>query len=272
MLKKILFFIVILIPSSHFAQTFEKEFETNFVWEVKQIDEFIDRFNNVDATLINEYNKKHNASVKLTREKLIKSLFNTQRKDWNFADITELINQVNNKENPIFLDFNRENWCAKLICKVFWKGKIEKATLKLIVKNQSDGSCKWVISDIDAKFLFPKKIIGIENTIDQPHIPMADNANDYLNPISHTNDFMDIDKVTDTPKSIGNFIIKSDSYSENMCLFIKECLKKNIKILGVSSIKYSFLQIKGWEMIIEQFNRQSKNSGWLISKLNKVSS
>jgi hypothetical protein len=55
-----------------------------------------------------------------------------------------------------------------------------------------------------------------------------------------------------------------------MCLFIAECQKKNIKVLGVTAIKYSFFQIKGWEIVIEQFNRQTKNSGWLIGKLNKI--
>src|SRR6195952_2505907 len=103
MLKYLLAFLLVTYCAPLFAQNYQKELTTQFVWEVKQIDEFIERFNNSDTTLLKQYYQKHDSTKVLTRERLIKSLFNTQKKDWNFAEITSFIKQADNKANPKYL-------------------------------------------------------------------------------------------------------------------------------------------------------------------------
>jgi hypothetical protein len=271
MTKNILIFLFLISPFCNYAQTYEKEFETLFAWEVKQIDEFIERFNDSESTLIKKYNEKHNSSAKLTREKIIKSLFNASQKDWNFQEISSFIQQVDNPEDPEYLDFNNDNWLATVNCAVVFKGKAQTAILKLKIKNLSDGSCKWEIIDVAAGFLSP---LGVNKGSDlkQPIIPKAINTSDYLTPISNTNDFMDIDMVSENPINISNYITKSNQYNPNMCSFITQCLNKELKILHVNTVTYNFFQIKGWEIIVKKYNRETKNSGWLISKLIKKTS
>ncbi|MCF6130907.1 hypothetical protein [Flavobacterium wongokense] len=269
MLKKHFQILLMLIPLCGFAQAFETEFETNFAWEVKQVDEFIERFNDADHTLIKDYNKKFTKSP-LTREALIKSLFDSKRSDWNYEEVMTFITQVTNEEDPEYLDFNNENWYAKVSCNLKWKGKLQKAVLKLNIRNLANGGCKWVLTDIEADFLKLKNPDGTKVVVVQPQIATPTDFRKFLNPISHTNDFLEIDKISEDAADLGYYVDKSEKYSDSMCLFIAECRQNNIKILHANSIVYTFSQIKGWQIEIRQFNRQSRNSGWLISKLIKT--
>jgi hypothetical protein len=272
MLKNILIFLVLFIPKFLFAQSYEKEYVTQFAWEVKQIDEFIERFDDNDSTLIKQYNKKHNPATPLTREKLIKSLFNADRADWNFTDITAFIKQVDNKEKPIYLDFYNDSWLANVNCAVTWNGKPENILLKLKIQKLPNGSYKWVIADVEAKFLNQKSTGTTTSKITQPVLPKPTDSKISLNPMSHTTDFLNIDIVSNNSKNLGNYLAASNQYSDEFCLFINECLNNHLKILRANSVTYSCLQIKGWDIEIQQYNRQTKNSGWLISKLIKLSS
>src|SRR5688572_17901322 len=121
----LLCFAFFLSGTPVFAQTYEKEFETMFAWEVKQIDEFIERFNNTDKTLIREYSQKVEPGKEINRERLIKSLFNAENRNWNFNDITSFIQKVNDLDQPVFLSFYDTDWYAKLKCDVTYKGRPE---------------------------------------------------------------------------------------------------------------------------------------------------
>lgn len=268
-MKSFYWFFLVLIPTFLSAQRYEKEYVTVFAWEVKQIDEFIERFNDADGTLIKEYNKEYQPKVALTREKLIKSLFNAAKPDWNYTEITNFIEQVTVGNSPLLLDFNGENWYANVDCSVLWKGKPKTVQCKLKIINLPDGSCKWVISDVSAKFLLPIDAVGKPLPVTQPQMPKPVNKFESLNPMSHTNDFLNIDMVSENVKDISNYIEPSEHYSDMMSVFIRQILNKNLKILQTNSITYTFCQIEGWKIEVQQFNRPTKNSGWLISKLIK---
>ncbi|WP_309641457.1 hypothetical protein [Flavobacterium sp.] len=265
-------FFIVLIPSFLFAQSYEKEYVTLFAWEVKQIDEFIERFNDSDDALIKEYNKEYQPKVVLTREKLLKSLFNASKTDWNYTEITSFVQQVITSNPPLLLDFNAENWYANVTCTVLWKGKPKTVLCKLKIMNLPDGSCKWVLSDVSAKFLLPKDANGKPLPIEQPQLPMPNNKLGSLNPMSHTNDFLNIDMVSENTKNLSNYIEPSAHYSDMMSAFIRQILNKNLKILQTNYISYVFCQIDGWKIEIQQFNRPTKNSGWLINKLIRIPS
>ena len=273
MQRKLVIFLLLFGPQLCRAQDYEKEYVTLFAWEVKQIDEFIERFDDKDSTLIKLYNQKHNPSVPLTREKLIKSLFNAERKDWNYPEIIDFIREVQDKEHPQYLDLDKDDWFASLNCTVAWKGKAEKALLRLVIQKDLIGGYKWVIADVDAKFLNSGGANGATTTdTSQPVLPGAMDADAALNPMSHATDFLNLDMITREPRNIANYIVKSDRYGNDFCLFIKEILDDHLKLLTVNTITYDFLQIKGWDIQIQQFNRPGKNSGWLISKLTKLPS
>jgi hypothetical protein len=272
MLKKIILLSLFFIPKTLLAQSYEKEFETLFAWQVKQIDEFIERFDDNDSTLIKQYNQKHNgSSTVLTREKLIKSLFNAERTDWNYNELSDFIKQVDNKNNPQYLDFNNGNWFANVNCAIIWNGKPGTILLKLKIQKQTNGGLKWVIADVDAKGLKQPGNVTVAVKGTQPILPMPIDDTS-LNPTSHTTDFLNIDEVSMYPQNISNYLVTANNYSADFCLFINECLSNRLKIVRANSVTYSFYQIKGWEIEIQQYNRQTKNSGWLIYKLVKLPS
>ena len=113
MYKKLVIFFILIIPKLVLAQSpasqvarakILTELDVHFIYEVKQVDEFIDRFNN-DSTQLQEFMQRVNAP-KLSRESMIKTLFNYSRQGgWNSSDIVAFIKQVDNKQAPILLNF-----------------------------------------------------------------------------------------------------------------------------------------------------------------------
>lgn len=259
MYKKVLLgFLFICFSTPLFAQNYEKEFATIFAWEVKQIDEFIERFNNQDATLIKQYALKNNNGKDFTREKMVKSLFDAQSKSWNFTDINAFIKEVN--EQPMQLNFYDKDWYAKVDCAVTWNGKVQQAILILKLVVLPDSSSKWVISGVSSPLLKSASLGGAP-------VPASRDSRVSLNPVSHATDFMNISRVTENVVNIRNYFVPVEEQTEETKIFMQECAAGRMVIDRVTGISYHFLQLDGWIFEIRQFNRQTKNSGWLISKL-----
>jgi hypothetical protein len=264
MFKKILVaFIFFCTSAPSFAQNYEKEFETIFAWEVKQIDEFIERFNNKDKTLIRNYAQKTNNPAKdFSRERMLKSLFDAQKKTWNFDDINAFIKDA--RDENVRLSFYDQNWYAKVNCSVNWNGSPQKASLILKLVVMPDSASKWVISGVTAPFLK-------STTLRNLSIPEPRDKQSSLNPVSHATDFMNIGRVTENIVNIQNYFSPFELQNEETKIFMQECIAKRLVINGVSNISYHFLQVNNWIFELNQFNRQTNNSGWLISKLVRAS-
>lgn len=256
-------------PGRVLAQSYEKEFGVAFAWEVKQLDEFIERFNNDELSLLQAYLKKK-ATTPLTREQMLKSLFNAKGTSWNYGEITTFIKQVSNTAHPEYLNFDGADWYAKVRCQLLRQGKPDNAVLTLRIATLPDGSSKWVITDVE--FASPA-VAAAGSSAERPrvHGPLPTDPKTSLNPMSHAIDFMNIDLVTKNPANIENFVSNAPDRSPGLELFIEACLHDQLKIVRATSISYMFLQIKGWLIEVRQFNRASLNSGWLISKLVKIS-
>ncbi len=262
MFKKILLGMILCCVSTPiFAQNFEKEFETIFAWEVKQVDEFIERFNNNDKTLIKKYSAENGNAKDFTRERMIKSLFDAQGKSWKPEEINQFIKQSIDK--PVFLDFYNKDWYAKVTCSVNWNGKAQDLVMVLKVQVLPDSASKWIITNVWAPYLQSTEWKGKE-------IPVATDKLASLNPVSHATDFMNISRLTENLSNIKNYFVPTSEQNTQTKVFLQECMNKNLVIKQVNSISYHFLQIDNWIFEVKQFKRQTKNSGWLISKLIKA--
>ncbi len=271
MCKYAILLLLVCKCSISFSQANANEYETDFAWHVKQVDEFIERFNNKDETLIKLYAKKYNSSAVLTREVLLKSLFNAESKSWNIGDIKSFINQVNNKKRPVYINFFDNSWCAKLVCSVNWKGKPQTVLLTLKIKKLPDESSKWVITGAEAGFLKQQRLTdSIANRPLTP-VPVARDPKTSLHPFSHATRFMNIDLVSKDKINIENYYVKTVSEGTNdLPTFINEVVNNRLVVKRAVSLNYKFYQISGWVFEVNEFDRQSRNSGWLISKLTKV--
>jgi hypothetical protein len=268
MFKYVLIVLLSFLCLGAFAQDFENEYQGEFLWHVKQINEFVERFNNNDTTLLKQYYQK-NEVTKLTRERLIKSLFNAEQKDWKLDEIRSFIKYVDNKANPKFLSLYAGKWYAHINCAVTWKGKPETAALTLRLEKLANNGYKWVITDVKAKFLIAT--VQTDPALMAFVMPVAVDSTTSLNPMSHGTDFMNIDRVTSDKKNIANYFDADNSLSPITHYFIQECFSNRLKVKQANDISYSFMQIDGWAFDIQQYNRQTRNSGWLICKLTKTS-
>ena len=229
--------------------------DENFALKVKQIDEFMDRFNSLGATPIRQYVREHHAIDTLSRTSLILSLFNQEDTTWNQNTVRSFVSDVIRDSVPVTLDFYDEGWYAKLDCTGRYKGQEEEFTLVLSLEVLPRGrGSKWVIEGVSADFLEPKR------------------SRDYrraLNPASYGNDFIDLSEVLQDTANVRNYL-NTDRQHSQLLLFLNELHEKHLRFKQVNSITYHFLQIDNWIVKVRDFNRDTPNSGWLISELLQV--
>ena len=244
-----------LIGTALFAQTNDIAGEENFVYQVKQVDEFIDRFNNSDFSPIKKYLKDKYHLEEVSRSELIKSLFNHEDTKWNKTEVMEFLADVTENKPAPYLDFYDDNWYAELDCMATYKGKTENFTLVLKIETvEATGGSKWVIESVSADFL---------------NLPESEDYRKALNPASYGTDFMGlIDALTDSA-NYQNYISAKTQPSQ-LLLFFNELYEKKLTFKQVNEITYHFLQIDSWIFQVREFRRETKNSGWLISSLLKV--
>lgn len=77
---------------------------------------------------------------------------------------------------------------------------------------------------------------------------------------------MNLHKALDDPRHIEYYASKEYS-PDYLSLFFYQMKKRKLKFKEINSVKFHFLQIKNWYFELSYFNRNNKNSGWLISNL-----
>ena len=225
-------------------------YEENFAYEVKQIDEFFERFNN-DSTLIKDYIFKNYDRMEVDREDLLVSLFDLKSSYLNKEDVKSFIQTVNDSLKPVHLSFYDDDWYARVKCTVVYEEKIRELFLLLRVQIEKNGASKWVVHNVYADFL---------NT------PNGNNPRAFLNPVSHATDFMGLNRAFEDPENLKGYL-SSSFEDDHLSKFAIEMQNNRISLKQVENISYHFFQVDGWVFTVENFRRQEKNSGWLISRL-----
>ena len=252
--KSLLFLTLFLSFGTLFAQfpsQITKNEELNFALEVKQIDEFIERFNYQENTLLLEYVAENYPGKDLDRVSLLRSLFNQTNVDWDSALVEKFVKQMTNPLRPEVIDFMEDNWYAAVECSVIFKGKVHTPTLILQIQQERDLSSKWIIRAVDADFL---------------HFPPKSNPEHFLNPISHSTDFMGLSKAMRNKGHLPDYAY-GDFQPDLLSVYLYEVMRGNIQFIQVNTITYHFLQVEGWIFQVRRHLRNSRNSGWLIDKL-----
>lgn len=228
--------------------------EQEFVFEVKTIDEFIERFNNDQFTLVRQYLEKSGNKKKMTRVDLIKTLFNYTDPVWDKDVASQFLKEVCDTTKEKFLDFYSEDWFALAECQVRYKGTSRRVFIALqVVVSDRTGAAKWVICGARAPFLdFSRKV----------------DSRKFLNPISHATDFMGLKKAMEDKQFVRNYL--SDRFKEShLNKFLAEIASGDIQFEQINSITYHFLSLENWLFTVKEYIRPGKNSGWLIQSLSR---
>ncbi|MBR1786785.1 MAG: hypothetical protein IJ756_06475 [Paludibacteraceae bacterium] len=245
--KKAYTLIVYLLAINYtFSQTFINEdiiFE-NYAYKIKLIDEFMKRFNFEALVVLPEQDSMYQVKNRIL-------LFNQD----TYLNNQELADSMIEKslQDSVFLHFSDTTWTATAICEITYKGKKDSITLLLKPENIKDDVYKWAIIDAwgEQVELKPKT------------------QNDYIRLYASDNETRFISLTSATEDNKKNIVLFSKNKYEVDRLTAFNTLVYNdiLKIKYVKQLTYQFVTINGFEFTVSYFNRDSKNSGWLISEI-----
>ncbi len=239
------------------------EREKHFIYEVKQIDEFFERFNDDNNSFVRKVYAKYHIKYNLSRASLIKSLFNYETKSWNAEEIDRFVSTATNEHHPKKLDFYSSNWYAEAKCKFKQNENVIDITLILKIDTQSMKRSKWVIAGVKSNTL--------KTTYSSRVIALPKDPDKFINPASHANNFIELDKALDDKMNLADYFDSTFFNRKNAMAFYDAILNSRIKFLYVKEIKYHFLQMEKWIFTVDYFPRDALNSGWLINTMQNVS-
>jgi len=238
--------------------------EKHFVYEVKEIDEFFERFNDEKGSFIRGVYKAHHVKFNIPRRLLIRSLFNFENMAKDSVMINQFVSDVTKNKKPIYLNYYGDDWYAELTCKFKFKASsIEIPVIMKIEMTQNKGS-KWMIVAVGSSAL-KSKIVVTEMT--QSKI-----KTNIISPTSNGTNFVSLKRAFDDKENLSDYFESAYVYDSNMLEFYNAILNSDIDFLDVIKIKYHFLLAGRWIFTVEDFIREELNSGWLINHMEKVSS
>ena len=258
------FLLLIAFAGSLSAQVIESnsQRELNFVFEVKQIDEFFERFNNEQNSFLASYIRLKYPGVQITRSSLLESLFNTEVHGAEADLIREFCLQVADSARPEYLDFYRGEWYAEAVCKFKLNGQLTEAVVLLKIQQEENGGSKWIIVSAFSKRL---------GVTDLPVIfPYKPGCCQFLNPMSHATNFISLSRALRDKTNLSDYLDTGFMEYPYAKSFARALLRNQLEYLYVKTIRYHFLQIDGWIFTVNQFTRKSNHSGWLVSSLQKT--
>jgi len=232
--------------------------ESMFYAETKQVNQFFRRFNNEEGPDgVRYYKRDKEYRNPKTREKYLDMLFDSRNasltNDLRDAFKADVLKPGNN----LFLNFHANGWFAEVKTLFTYKGEEKYVTFFLELEHENMGY-KWVITNV---YFEPFAEVFYDRKTD---------SSKFLHPMSHEIDFMNLIRVFNERKFIENYTIKTFQ-PDYLTLFLYEFKQGYFQFKYVDNVKFHFFQIPGWYFEIEQFVRADYNSGWLISKLTKIS-
>ncbi len=253
-------FVWVSLPAQTLAPSGQLGGEHNLYTMNKQVNQFVHRFNMeeaADGRLLEKSDKRYHDNA--LRKKLMPYLFDRQNPRTAGKLQQYFIADVTNKTHPVFLNFLDKNWYAEVSATFDNDGETVHLILFLTVEKAGLGS-KWIISNVydnELHNLFP-----VEN--------QADHMKYFLHPQSHELDFMNLNKALNDPKHV-EYYASNNYHPDYLTLFFYLMKTGKLKFDHIDSVKFHFLQIPHWYFELSFFNRNTNNSGWLISNLKYVS-
>lgn len=235
------------------AQIFNMLDEDVYRGRVKLVSEFISRFNGEETNPLIDNTAPDKEKINLCQlfdiDMILKDRTSHEK------DAFELIDSI--MTNNVKLHYNDCDWFAKVTCVGTFKGKEINFKLYLTVEPRGNDMYKWVISGVEGK------IFNLESSRISDKI--------MLLPNEHESNFMRLNSITEEKDDY--ITLYSSKYNPTNALSVFNTLVYYgyLNIEYVSNIEYCFLQVPGYIFTIKEFDRESSNTGWLITEWNKIS-
>ncbi len=225
--------------------------ESFFLYEVKFIDEFIERFNDDKESYIRQQCRTlYGTDSFMSRQKLMRALFD--KTSW-CADAGKFIQET--EASGRILSFADPDWYAIATCVFTMAGKRTELPLVLHIKTEN-GASRWMIAGMGA-FSHPEGKTAVKTGRGDTFIPTSSHGTNFvvltqlLAPGLHPEDLFE-PQLLAMPRARQ---------------LIAALEQGKAKFQFVKRIRYQFYQLPGWVVTVEQFKRKNTNSGWLVSGL-----
>ncbi len=224
----------------------------NQVQEVKQLDDFYDRFN--ADRLPNGQKAPDSLKIATVRAGYIEKLVNSEDARWQKAPdrdkLTRFLRQVCDTNHPLFLNkFDDQIYCIAS-CGVAYFGTNTVAELLFRRKIAKDAH-QWVLQGASDSF-----IEQFEQKLEQRSIV----------PNSHETNFLSLSNALHAGTPLRSYTDSTFRF-DALSAFIFAVDSKLVKFNECERVTVFLTSIKGWTIKIEDFTREKGNAGWLISDL-----
>jgi hypothetical protein len=265
--QKFLIFISLFICHHHvFSQVIsnnDNAKEKHFAYEVKEIDEFFERFNDEKGSFIRGIYKAHHVRFDISRQRLIRSLFNYETMSKDSVLINNFVSDVTKKKKPVYLDYYGNDWYAELTCKFKYNNStIVIPVIMKIEMTQNKGS-KWMIVAVGSSSLKSKIVVT--------EMAQSKVTTNIISPTSNGTNFVSLKRAFDDKENLSDYFESTNLKRSSMLEFYNAILSRDIEFLDVARVKYHFLLADRWIFTVEDFIREELNSGWLINHMERVS-
>jgi hypothetical protein len=223
-----------------------------FVFQVKQLDQFMNRFNNKENIFAGDEVKNDSLTQ---RKRTLISLLNHEDSELFIKRTEDFIDYICNDSNHILLDYSDDHWYAKVNCTLQYNDKEKNAFLTLKKEGDMKTGFKWVIVGVNASFIDVR--------------PAYYDTAKFIGPMNHELGFMGLFNIFNDYKNVAEYAYR-DFEPDDLSVFFFLIKTKEIQYVKVNSIQYHFLQVTNWIFTVDYFNRPSSNSGWLISSVDNV--
>ncbi len=210
--------------------------------KVKQIDEFIHRFN----FNVNKFNPEVLGISR--REEQLPLLFERNYKSQNEQKVDDFSWAAMYSPR---LSFYNPDWYAVVKCEATYRGKKVQMDLTLKVQISDNGGASWIIAGAETPFLYTSA--------------ECNDPSKMIPPSNNEVGFVGLYRVFNDKNNLSAYYPKTYE-ADYLSILLYAVKNGEIKFIQPLSIRYYFAQVVDWIFVVEHFNREEKNSGWLISE------
>ncbi|MBL7690887.1 MAG: hypothetical protein JNM41_04785 [Flavipsychrobacter sp.] len=227
--------------------------ESFFLYEVKLIEEFIERFNDDSDSYVRTQSRAMlGTDSMINRRRMVRSLFD-RRRPWT-ADTAAFIAQVVTAPEPHFLDFTDTNWYAE-VATTFTCGGKQQPVILLLHMARENGGVKWMIAGMSSFNCGTPAAITLTGTPD------------YISTSAYGTNFVVFHQVFTKGMHAASYFEPTVIASPRGQAFISAVQQGRATLQRIGTIRYHFFSIPGWQFSVDQIKRKETNTGWLITSL-----
>ncbi len=255
MKRSCLIFLLIFASGHIFAQqiNYLPDLDAFFKKQIKLqtflINQFIDRFNFDEIIEIDK-------SVEINRSSNI--LFLLNRTDSNLLknkDVLDFIKIIDKAPKENKLSYLHSNYSVTVNCKFLYNQLPVVIKLKLILTGNEKKGYDWKIEDVESALFHKTK----------------PNLGRYLNPLDNEVNFLELQSVLENKQEIYSFYLNAKEKEYNAVSSFNDYLQNgDIVFQNIEKIQYKFNNVAGYDIYADYFMRNTMNSGWLISFIQKI--